>query len=84
MKLLGISLTIAIALTPEHRQTTLAETYTHLRNYWSGMTGEMQRLEQENNCIFIEAYGLQDELTAEVPLQEITLTCNPHYRYGWQ
>ena len=46
------------------------------------MTGEMQRLEQENNRIFIDAYGLQDELTPEVPLNEISLTCNPHYRYG--
>lgn len=39
-------------------------------------------MKQENNRIFIEAYGLQDELTPEVPLDEITLTCNPHYRYG--
>jgi len=46
------------------------------------MTLEMQRLEEENNRIFIEAYGLQDELKPEVPLNEITLTCNPHYRYG--
>ena len=46
------------------------------------MTGEMQRLEEENNRIFIDAYGLQDELTPDVPLHEITLTCNPHYRYG--
>jgi type II restriction/modification system DNA methylase subunit YeeA len=46
------------------------------------MTLEMQRLEEENNRIFIEAYGLQDELTPEVSLSEITLTCNPHYRYG--
>lgn len=42
----------------------------------------MQRMEEENNQIFIEAYELQDELTPEVPLDEITLTCNPHYRYG--
>ena len=42
----------------------------------------MQQLEEENNRIFIDAYGLQDELTPEVPLNEITLTCNPHYRYG--
>lgn len=42
----------------------------------------MQRLEEENNRIFIDAYGLQDELTPEVPLEEISLTCNPHYRYG--
>jgi type II restriction/modification system DNA methylase subunit YeeA len=46
------------------------------------MTEEMQRLEEENNRIFIDAYGLQDELTPEVPLEEITLTCNPAYRYG--
>ena len=45
-------------------------------------THEMQQLEEENNRIFIDAYGLQDELTSEVPLGEITLTCNPHYRYG--
>ena len=43
---------------------------------------EMQRLEEKNNHIFIDAYGLQDELTPEVLLNEITLTCNPHYRYG--
>jgi type II restriction/modification system DNA methylase subunit YeeA len=46
------------------------------------MTLDLQRLEQENNRIFIDAYGLQDELTPDVPLNEITLTCNPHYRYG--
>jgi type II restriction/modification system DNA methylase subunit YeeA len=46
------------------------------------MTEEMQRLEEENNRIFIDAYGLHDELTPEVPIEEITLTCNPAYRYG--
>jgi ubiquitin len=46
------------------------------------MNLEMQRLEEENNRIFIEAYGLEDELTPDVPLKEITLTCNPYYRYG--
>jgi type II restriction/modification system DNA methylase subunit YeeA len=39
-------------------------------------------LEEENNRIFINAFDLQDELTPEVSLQEITLTCNPSYRYG--
>ena len=46
------------------------------------MIEEMQRLEEENNSIFIEAYGLEDELSPEVPLSEVTLTCNPYYRYG--
>jgi type II restriction/modification system DNA methylase subunit YeeA len=43
---------------------------------------EMKRLEEENNRLFIDAYGLQDELTPDVPLEQITLTVNPAYRYG--
>ncbi|MDD2215259.1 MAG: BREX-1 system adenine-specific DNA-methyltransferase PglX [Eubacteriales bacterium] len=69
-------------LKPEYRKPTLQETYQRLRAHWQEMTLEMQRLEEENNRIFIDAYGLQDELTPEVPLSEITLTCNPYYRYG--
>ena len=60
----------------------MEDTYANLRSYWRSITEEMQRLEVENNRIFIDAYGLQDELTPEVPLKEITLTCNPAYRYG--
>lgn len=69
-------------LSPDHRSGTLEATYAHLRAHWADMTEEMQRLEEENNRIFIDAYGLQDELTPEVPIEEITLTCNPAYRYG--
>lgn len=69
-------------LSPEHRDETLETTYARLRAHWQGMTDEMQRLEEENNRIFIDAYGLADELTPEVPIEEITLTCNPAYRYG--
>ncbi len=69
-------------LTPGYHQLTLKATYQKLRARWREMTLEMQRLEEENNRIFIEAYGLQDELTPEVSPHEITLTCNPHYRYG--
>ncbi|HMW39641.1 MAG TPA: BREX-1 system adenine-specific DNA-methyltransferase PglX [Saprospiraceae bacterium] len=69
-------------LNPDCRQPTLKATYQKLRAHWREMTMEMQRLEEENNRIFIGAYGLHDELKPEVPLNEITLTCNPHYRYG--
>lgn len=67
---------------PDCRQPKLHLTYQKLRAVWLEMTFEMQRLEEENNRIFIEAYSLQNELTPEVPLDEITLTCNPHYQYG--
>jgi len=71
-------------LTTRHHpiHATLGEAYARLRSHWRGMPLEMKRLEEENNRIFIEAYGLQDELTPDVPISEITLTCNPHYRYG--
>ena len=60
----------------------ISETYTNLRANWNVKIDEMQHLEEENNRIFIDAYGLQDELTPEVPIEEVTLTCNPAYRYG--
>ena len=43
---------------------------------------EMKRLEEENNRLFISAYGLAEELTPDVPIGQITLTVNPAYRYG--
>lgn len=69
-------------LQPDYRAETLEASYSTLRDHWQSMTDEMQRLEEENNRIFIDAYCLQDELTPDVTLEEITLTCNPHYRYG--
>ncbi len=69
-------------LSEDHRGETLEDSYATLRAHWQSKTDEMQALEEENNRIFIAAYGLQDELTPEVPIEEITLTCNPAYRYG--
>ncbi|OUS21261.1 SAM-dependent methyltransferase [Rhodobacterales bacterium 59_46_T64] len=69
-------------LAPEHRTGSLAASFESLRAQWQALTNEMQRLEDENNRIFIDAYGLQDELDPEVPLEQITLTCNPAYSIG--
>ncbi|MFH1991043.1 MAG: BREX-1 system adenine-specific DNA-methyltransferase PglX [Pseudomonadota bacterium] len=66
----------------DYRESRLKPTFDKLRAHCREVTMEMQRLEEENNHIFIESYGLQDELVPDVPLSEITLTCNPHYRYG--
>jgi type II restriction/modification system DNA methylase subunit YeeA len=43
---------------------------------------EMKRLEEENNHLFIDAYSLGEELIPDVPIEQITLTVNPAYRYG--
>ena len=56
---------------------TLASGYAAQRAQWLADTLEMQRLETENNRLFIDAYGLQDELSPDVPLNEITLTSKP-------
>ena len=66
-----------------YQQSSLKTTYEALRSHWREMTLEMQRLEEENNRIFIEACGLGDELTPGVCISEITLSCNPYYRYGY-
>lgn len=63
------------------RHPLLKKTYDNLRKSWSCMTKEMQILEEKNNEIFIKAYGLQGEVSPKVLISEITLTCNPHYRY---
>jgi hypothetical protein len=42
-------------LNPDSRQLTLKATYQNLRSHWRETTLEMQRLEIENNSIFIAA-----------------------------
>jgi type II restriction/modification system DNA methylase subunit YeeA len=61
---------------------TLESSYTAWIKKNRQTIAEMKRLEEENNRLFIDAYGLQDELTPEVPIEQITLTVNPAYRYG--
>ncbi|KWF31187.1 type II restriction endonuclease [Burkholderia diffusa] len=69
-------------LRPNYWRPRVGQCYQTLRDHWRKMALEMQRLEENNNRIFINAYGLQDELKPDVLQGEITLTCNPHYRYG--
>lgn len=64
------------------QQTTLLQAFDTWQTQNRATVAEMKRLEEENNRLFIEAYGLTDELTPDVPNEQLTLTCNPHYRYG--
>ena len=65
-----------------HEERSLPKTYQNWQQYNQQTIAKMQHLEQENNRLFIDAYGLQDELTSDVPPEQITLTINPKYRYG--
>ena len=60
---------------------TLAKSYQAWRTQNVADIAETKRLEEENNRLFIETYGLQEEITPEVPIEQITLTVNPRYRY---
>ncbi|MER2625204.1 MAG: BREX-1 system adenine-specific DNA-methyltransferase PglX, partial [Accumulibacter sp.] len=62
--------------------STLESSYTAWITQNRDTIAEMKRLEEENNRLFIDAYGLADELSPDVPLSQITLTVNPAYRYG--
>ena len=64
------------------KKNLISSTYYEIMQKWINNSAKLCCLEQENNRIFIKAYGLETELTPEVPLHEITLTCNPAYRYG--
>ena len=61
---------------------TLESSYTAWIANNKQTIAEMKRLEEENNRLFIDAYGLQEELSSDVPIEQITLTVNPAYRYG--
>lgn len=56
--------------------------YNNLRRQQSEVTFDVRRLEEENNKIFINSYSLHEKLTPDVRLSEISLSCNPSYRYG--
>lgn len=56
------------------KQSTLAKSFETWQSQNLSVIAEMKHLEEENNLLFIEAYGLQDELTPEVADDQITLT----------
>ena len=65
-----------------HSSPTLESSYSAWITQNRDTIAEMKCLEEENNRLFIDAYGLQDELTPDVLIEQITLTVNPAYRYG--
>lgn len=63
------------------KSNLLKESYNKLKLFWQTQIDEMQRLEEKNNKFFINAHNLEKEVDPEVILKEVTLTCNPYYRY---
>ncbi len=51
----------------------LEETYDLYQQYWNNKFFQLHKNEEELNKQFIDIYGLQDELTPDVPLEDITI-----------
>lgn len=60
----------------------LKNTYNSLRENWRRNSVEMQCLERANNKAFIDAFRLGDEIEADVSIKQVSLFCNPAYRYS--
>jgi hypothetical protein len=56
-----------------HQAQDLEETYDGYCQYWKNKFHQLHRNEEELNRQFIEIYGLEEELTPDVPMEEITI-----------
>tara|TARA_R110001583_G_scaffold104199_1_gene251574 strand:- start:4868 stop:8410 length:3543 start_codon:yes stop_codon:yes gene_type:complete len=68
-------------LSYEYRTNYLNDSYESLLTSWRSMIAETKELEEDNNQQFIDAYRLNNELNPVISLNDVTLTCNPSYRY---
>ena len=63
-----------ISMASDRESTCLKDSWQKAAEKQSLIIATTKHLEEENNRLFIEAYGLQDELSPEVPEEQITLT----------
>ncbi len=64
---------ISPLLREDLKDATAEDSFNNWQSFCAANIKRMQELETENNRLFIEAYGLEDELTPEVPEDQITL-----------
>jgi type II restriction/modification system DNA methylase subunit YeeA len=56
--------------------------YEKMRDAWQETVKQFCDLESRNNTFFIDQYGIDRESSFNVDTKNVTLLCNPHYRYG--
>lgn len=60
----------------------ISEGYSYLKNEFSNMVSEFQKFETENNQYYASLYGLTTEAKVVVEKAEVSLNCNPYFKYG--
>ncbi len=66
----------------KYKVFSINESYNILRGKWVNNTITLKLLEEENNRLVIGTYGLSEDIKPDVPLKEVSLNCNPYFRYG--
>lgn len=62
-----------VSRNPENGGISLEDCLNAYKHDWEQRFGQLHANEEELNRQFIGIYGLQDELTLDVPLDEITI-----------
>ena len=57
----------------KNKSIKIEDVYNEYCHYWKEKFYELHKNEEELNKLFIEIYGLEDELTPDVPLEDITI-----------
>jgi len=61
---------------------TLMESYLKHRSISQRRSDQLREMEEQNNKTYIRHYKLDESFDYKVPLNEVSLLCNPHYRYS--
>ncbi|HBL9530570.1 TPA: class I SAM-dependent DNA methyltransferase, partial [Salmonella enterica subsp. enterica serovar Kentucky] len=64
------------------KKNNIANSYFELIDSHKKTISELLNLEVENNKKIISIYGLSQNVSPNVDIKNITLTCNPDYRYS--
>lgn len=60
----------------------IKDKYEILNKNHENMITRMKEMEEHNNNLLIDWYGMKDLLDSQVLLKDISLSCNIHYKYG--
>ena len=63
-------------------KSSISLAYDEFEGRSKSLVSSMKSLEERNNQVLIDIYGLESDLDAKVSLNEITVDCNPKYRYA--
>ncbi|ELH7561960.1 TPA: BREX-1 system adenine-specific DNA-methyltransferase PglX [Escherichia coli] len=69
-------------LNKECEQKTLSESFESFIQKSKHLIKEIKKLEEKNNEIYISTYKLESDIDAIIDIRNITLECNPYYRYS--